>query len=261
MCCYKNLIKFKKKVDFCLRSIVYSYVERKGGDMRKKNKLIPRIMWIPLFLTLACNAIAYNGSRLLTTDRPHYNLSNNLDEQIPFIPWMIIIYLGCYIFWIVNYVIGCRQEKEEAFRFIGADLVAKLVCLVCFLVFPTTNTRPVIEGNSIWDELMRILYRIDAADNLFPSIHCLTSWFCFIAVRGNKNVAGWYKAASLLMALSVCVSTLTTKQHVMIDVIAGVALAEGCYLLADKSGFSKWYMNIVSKMNIKMIGWGESLRE
>lgn len=82
---------------------------------------------------------------------------------------------------------------------------------------------PVIEGSSIWKELMKMLYNVDAADNLFPSIHCLTS--CFIAVRGNDKVPPWYREASLLIAVSICISALTTKQHVLIDLIALVYFA------------------------------------
>lgn len=220
--------------------------------MKRKGQIIPKIMWLPLFLSLICNSIAYYGSRLLTMDRVHYNLSNRFDEQIPFVPWTVAIYLGCYVFWIVNYVIGCRQQKEKAFRFISADFFAKLVCMLCFLIFPTTNTRPIIEGASLWDEWIRLLYRMDAADNLFPSIHCLTSAFCFIAVRENGRVPKWYRGVSFLIAASVCISTLTTKQHVMIDVIAGVMLAEGSYLFVKKSGFSKWYEEVIAKVSIRM---------
>lgn len=220
--------------------------------MKKGNQIIPGNMRIPIFLALACNMAAYYGSRLLTADREHFNLSNRLDDQIPFVPWTIIIYWGCYLFWIMNYIIGCRQDTERAFRFMSADFFAKLVCLMCFLVFPTTNIRPVIEGNSIWEELMRTLYHMDAADNLFPSIHCLTSVFCFIAVRGNKNVAKWYKTTSFLLAAGICVSTLTTRQHVLIDVIAGVALSEVSWWFVKKSGFSRWYMSIILKTDIRL---------
>ena len=216
--------------------------------MKEKRNIIPEIMRIPILLSLACNALAYNGSRLLTTGRVHYNLSGRLDERIPFVPWTVIIYLGCYVFWVVNYIIGCRQDGEKAFRFISADFAAKLVCLLCFLVFPTTNTRPAIEGNSVWDNLMRLVYRLDAADNLFPSIHCLTSWLCFIAVRDNKKIPGWYKTASLLITVSVCISTLTTRQHVWIDVIAGILLAEGSYFFVQKSGFSRRYAKAVCSL-------------
>ena len=167
--------------------------------------------------------------------------------RIPFVPWTVVIYLGCYVFWVINYVIGCRQERDRAFRFISADFAAKLVCLFCYMAFPTTNTRPVIEGSSVWEEIMRLLYRMDAADNLLPSIHCLTSWFCFLAVRKNEKIPVWYKWVSLLIAVSICISTLTTKQHVLIDVFAGVALAELSYLFVEKSGFSRQYKNVMEK--------------
>lgn len=215
--------------------------------MQRKFQIVPKLMWLPLMLSLVCNSIAYYGSRLVTSHRVHYNLSNRFDDYIPFVPWTIVIYLGCYLFWVVNYIMGCRQEREKAFRFMSADVLAKLVCLICFIVFPTTNTRPVIEGNSIWEEGMRLLYHMDAADNLFPSIHCLTSSFCFIAVRENERIPKWYKGASFLMAVSVYISTLTTKQHVLIDVVAGIALSEVSYLFVKKSGFSRWYEAVLSK--------------
>ena len=156
--------------------------------MKKKFTIVPRSMWLPLIFTLTCNSLAYYGTRLVTNQRYHFNLSNSLDDKIPFLPWTVIIYFGCYLFWVVNYILGCRQEQKKAFQFMGADLAAKLVCLICFIVFPTTNVRPVIEGSSLWDQVMVCLYEIDAADNLFPSIHCLTSWFCFISVRENKKI-------------------------------------------------------------------------
>ena len=215
--------------------------------MQKKFEIIPRIMWMPLILTLTLNSITYFGSRQFTSNRYHFDLSNPLDEGIPFVPWTVVIYLGCYVFWVINYVIGCRQERDRAFRFISADFAAKLVCLFCYMAFPTTNTRPVIEGCSVWEELMRLLYRMDAADNLLPSIHCLTSWFCFLAVRKNEKIPLWYKWVSLLIAVSICISTLTTKQHVLIDVFAGVALAEISYLFVEKSGFSRWYGKLMAK--------------
>lgn len=220
--------------------------------MRKKH-IIPEIMWLPLFLSITFNSAVYYGARLLTAKRIHYDFTGVLDEQIPFLSWSVIIYLGCYLFWVVNYIIGCRQDEEKAFRFISADLFAKIICLLCFLICPTTNIRPFVAGDSIWDQLMRLLYRIDAADNLFPSIHCLTSWFCYIAVRKNEKVPQWYKLFSLLTVIGICISTLTTKQHVIPDVIAGVGLAQISYLLVEKSGFSRRYGENMRKIAGKML--------
>ncbi len=216
--------------------------------MRKIREIIPDEMLLPLLAAIACNTVAYFGTRLLTAGRVHYDISCALDGRIPLVSWTVAIYFGSYLFWIVNYVIGARQRRDEAFRLLSADFAAKLVCLICFLVFPTTNVRPDIAGSSVWDSLMRFLYEIDAADNLFPSIHCLTSWFGFIAVRSNEHVPKWYRAISLVTALAICVSTLTTKQHVLVDVFAGVALAEGSYRLVEKSGFSRRYRNIMMRL-------------
>ena len=55
--------------------------------MKRGNQIIPKNMWMPIFLSLACNMIAYYGSRVIMADREHYNLSNCLDEQIPFRSW------------------------------------------------------------------------------------------------------------------------------------------------------------------------------
>ena len=220
--------------------------------MRKTCKImagvIPGYSLFPLTLALFFNTAVYEGARLIAGRWHHYNMESSLDRMLPFWPPAISVYLGCYLFWIVNYVIGCRQEMARAFRFLGADLAAKLVCLLCFLVFPTTNTRPVVEGVDVWAQAMRFLYEMDAADNLFPSIHCLTSTFCYLAVRGNERVPRWYRLTSLVITAAICVSTLTTRQHVLIDVAGGVALAVGSYVFVEKSGFRSWYAGAIEKL-------------
>lgn len=220
--------------------------------MQRIKKVLPVEMWMSLFLVIACNTLTYYGTGLITAGRYHYDLTSWIDEQIPFVPWTLGIYWSCYLFWSINYVIGCRQDTEQAYRFICADLSAKMVCLFCFLLFPTTNERPFVAGDSIWDEGMRLLYRIDAADNLFPSIHCLTSQFCLIAVRDNEKVPGWYCIVSLVMVVSICASTLTTKQHVLPDVAAGIVLAEGSYLFVEKSRMAEKYSFMMKRFTTKL---------
>lgn len=210
---------------------------------------LPRIMILPLLTAFMWNNVVYFGSRFIASDWYHTNAEIFIDDVIPFIPWTVIIYLSCYLFWIVNYIIGCKQEKTLAFRFLAADFFAKTVCLFCFLLFPTTNTRPFVAGEDIWEKMMLWVYEADAADNLFPSIHCLTSWFCYIAVRKNPKINVAYKWFSLLFALAVCVSTLTTKQHVIVDMIGGVFLAESSYYLVNKLNFFDLYEKIVMKIN------------
>ena len=71
---------------------------------------------------------------------------------------------------------------------------------------------------------------MDAADNLFPSIHCLVSWLCYIGIRGNKKstAVDTYNLLYLRYS-SIHIHIDYTKQHVIYDVVAGVALVEVTY--------------------------------
>ena len=97
-------------------------------------------------------------------------------------------------------------------------------------VFLSCFRRP-IPDRRLWqtDSGMIWLYSIDAADNLFPSIHCLVSWFCFLGIRGRQEIPKWYQYLSCVIAVCVFLSTLMTKQHVVWDVAGGVILAQICF--------------------------------
>ncbi|MFR5832103.1 MAG: phosphatidic acid phosphatase, partial [Lachnospiraceae bacterium] len=149
-------------------------------------KIIAKIFspWglVPLIMALLCNFAVYSGCNALTRNWNLHSLAIPLDKQIPLIPWTIVIYFGCYIFWIINYILIYRRSREYAYRFFVADFLSRIVCLVFFLCYPTTLVRPAVEGEGIFYDAIRFLYKIDAPTNLFPSIHCLVSWFCFIGI-------------------------------------------------------------------------------
>lgn len=215
-------------------------------------EIIPEYAFVPLIMEFVLNTLVYGGAKMIAGGWHHYNLETRIDTMIPFVPWTVVIYFGCYIFWIANYILSVRQGKEQAYRFLSADFLAKCICLVFFLLLPTTNTRPEVGEQGIWNMAMRFLYWVDSADNLFPSIHCLTSWLCYIGVRGRKNIPLWYRIFSCLMAVAVFLSTLTTKQHVIVDVAAGVVLAEGCYWIAGHTGLAGRYGRMFGRISEKL---------
>ncbi len=199
----------------------------------KDKKYSLREIIVVLSLTIIWNQLIYNGSKLITKSWHHYDMTTKLDELIPYTPWTITIYFGCYIFWCINYYMSTLQSSEERDRFFCGDALGKLMCLIFFIAIPTTNVRPEITGDlNFWDHCMKFLYLIDSPDNLFPSIHCLASWMCWIGVRKRKDVSTFYKYLSLIAAIAVCISTITTRQHVIADAIAGILLAELGYMLA-----------------------------
>lgn len=187
---------------------------------------IPDYAVKPLILCVIFNFTIYSGTRLFYKHRIFHNLTSYYDNRIPVIPIFVLIYFGSYLFWIVNYILISSINKDHCYRFLIADLLGKLICGIVYIIFPTTNIRPDITTSGVFVDMLRFLYNIDAANNLFPSIHCLVSWYCFTGLRNHKSIPVWYRYFSLFMAIMICISTLTTKQHVMIDVLGGVMLAE-----------------------------------
>lgn len=187
---------------------------------------IPKYSIKPLILCVCFNFTIYLGSRFFYKNRVFHNLTSYCDNRIPVIPIFVLFYFGSYLFWIVNYILISKVNKEHCYRFLMADLLGKLICGIIYINFPTTNIRPDIITPGIFPDILKFLYSIDSADNLFPSIHCLVSWYCFVGLRNCKGIPAWYKCFSLFMAIMICISTLTTKQHVIIDVLGGVMLAE-----------------------------------
>lgn len=193
---------------------------------------IPEYGFLSLIACFLANGIVYWGCQLLMLDKKHHDLTSKLDNQIPFVKEWVIIYVVCYVFWAINYILISREGKEKWFRFAFADLLSRLICGIIFIVFPTTNIRPVISGNDFTSWLMNFIYQIDPALNLFPSIHCLVSWFCFIGIRRSKKIPLWYKVFSCIFAVLVFASTQFTKQHYLIDIVGGVLIAELSYFIA-----------------------------
>ena len=133
---------------------------------------------IPLLSTFLLNDLVYWGGMAIAGNRYHFDLTTNLDRRIPFVPGFVYIYLICYLFWIVNYVLAAGNGKDYFYRYLSADLTARLICFLFFVFFPTTNTRPELVGNSLSVHLLGWLYSIDKPATLLPSIHCMNSWFC-----------------------------------------------------------------------------------
>lgn len=204
--------------------------------MTARNELLKERIFLLLYAS-AFNFLIYNTGRIISENKTHIKLATMLDTKIPFLPWMILVYWGCYLFWIINYYLGVKYE-ESRFQFLTAHYIGEFICFLLFVCFPTTMIRPVVTGTDLFSVLTQITYKIDRPDNLFPSIHCFVSWLCWIGVRGNKYIPIWYRKLSMIFALLVCASTLVVKQHVVADVLAGISLAELSFYCAKEIG--KW---------------------
>ncbi len=217
--------------------------------MIRRPKEIEGYFWLSLILMVIANRLAFLLGRLLAQGRVHYDVTLPIDFAVPFMPWTISIYFGCFIFWFLIYRLAAQLPRENADRFFCANLLGKVISFLFFVCLPTTLIRPELYGTTFWDASMRFLYEIDAPDCLFPSLHCMVSWLCWVGIRGNKQVPLPWRVAALLMAILVCFSTLTTRQHVLPDVAGGILFAELCYWLAGRSAIRSLYTRLIDRLS------------
>jgi membrane-associated phospholipid phosphatase len=132
--------------------------------------------------------------------------------------------------------------------------MTRTICGILFIALPTYNIRPEIINNDIFSELLKFLYHIDSADNLFPSIHCLVSWNCFVGIRGLKYYGKNYKIPAFIIAILVFISTLVTKQHVIVDIISAVVIAELCWYIVNHTNIYKKFGRFFNMVNDGVFG-------
>jgi membrane-associated phospholipid phosphatase len=207
-----------------------------------------RYFAVSLFLMLLSNRIIFPVGHILTLGAHHWNLSLPIDAQIPFIPWTVLIYNGINLWWLFIYWLIAHRNRREADRFFCTQLLAKAVSFLFFIFLPTGITRPELQGDTVWIILLRMLYAADTPDNLFPSIHCVLGWTCWIGIRGKKDIPLSLRISGFLLALAVCVSTLTVRQHVLVDVFAGILLSEICWWLSDFSALRSLYAGLADRI-------------
>jgi len=217
-------------------------------------KVIPRYAFFSVIFCFVFNSLIYTGTQILMKDAKHYDLSTSFDYSVPFVPGWVFIYVVCFAFWAVNYVMITREGYNEWFKFATGDYLSRIICMVFFVFLPTTNVRPEVTGNGIAENIIRFIYFADPATNLFPSIHCLVSWMCYIGIRGRKIIPLWYRIFSCIFAILVFMSTQFTKQHYIADVAAGVVIAEVCVYIGKNT---KVYIKVgqfFDKVNVKVFG-------
>ena len=215
-------------------------------ELKKKlGQIVPRYAALPLLACLALNLLAYYGGRLLTRGRVFHEAACAVDEAIPFFPPAIVVYILAYVFWVVGFIAIARGGRASCFRNLAGEQVGKLLCFVCFLVFPTAMQQPEVTGGGVFCALTRLIYWHDEPNMLFPSIHCMDSWFCFRGAMRTDCLPRWYRVFTLVFALLVFASTVLVKQHVFLDVVGGVAVIELGLLISDRLHAGRIYERLV----------------
>jgi len=189
-------------------------------DVRRRGRAI--VVAYLLFCVL------YLGAPRLAIRDPHLLQPSSVDRAIPFLPWTIALYLSQFLFLFLT--LWLQTDSRRLTRAFIAIAISTVLSCAIFILWPTTLPRPPVR-NAAFDTL----WLFDVPTNCFPSLHtALATIAAFFWPRRKRWLAALWAAA-------IIVSTLTTKQHVAIDVagglvVAGVAIAISASLPARGTG-------------------------
>jgi membrane-associated phospholipid phosphatase len=166
-----------------------------------------------------------------------------LDDRIPIVSIFIIPYVWSYIYWAMGPMAVSKCEKQHFADYMAANLVA-CAAGTLFLVFSPTYMDRIAEGlydvpesPTFFDRLRLFWYSLDGsamAYNLLPSFHCINSTLCYLGVAGRRELPKWFRVYSLVTTLLIYASTVYVKQHYVLDIFAGVALALLAWFLCKR---------------------------
>jgi membrane-associated phospholipid phosphatase len=190
-------------------------------DSRKK------WLWAAIGYALFCAFYLSTGN--LHFRSPALLTPSRIDEAIPFADWTIWIYHSQ--FWFLLLTIHLVKRAENLTRTFYAMALASLSSFCVFLIYPTTIPRNVQAASGLTDKAFQFLYAVDSPTNCFPSLHVALATLAAIAMLGERKSLG---SIAVVWALLISLSTLTTKQHYVIDLIGGLLIARLCRFLAVK---------------------------
>ena len=196
---------------------------------RTLGRWIPCWAAIPLIFTLLFELMTYYVAKLLIAGRPMHTVDLPIDHALPqWYPW-ITVYFGAFVFWGISFILVARRGKTRFASFFCANLTALVICGTIFVAYPTMIERPPLTGSGFWPHAMQFLYDIDTPVNIFPSVHCMASLLCALGLHSDRQLPVGYRIFTWIFALMICASTLLVKQHCVVDVAAGCAIAAGAY--------------------------------
>ena len=153
-----------------------------------------------------------------------------LDDLIPFCKYAVIPYFAWFV-WIpfTLFYLLWKAPREDFWRLCLPLFSGMTIALACYAVLPTAlDLRPYwVPGSDVFAQTVRFLYRTDTSTNVCPSIHCQSSACMAMAFSHSKLAEGkpLRKVLAWAWAALICLSTVFTKQHSIIDVVCGLALA------------------------------------
>jgi len=146
-----------------------------------------------------------------------------LDRLIGFVPQTLPLYLSLWVY--VSLPPALLATRRELYGY-GLSITATCISgLLIFYFWPTVVPAAHIDWSQYPD--MDFLKNMDASGNACPSLHVTTAVFSGIWLHHLLRRFGaplWILIVNSGWCIGIVYSTMATRQHVVLDVLAGLAL-------------------------------------
>jgi membrane-associated phospholipid phosphatase len=172
---------------------------------------------------LQAETAAYLSMNRLGALRRSVPLLTPADRVVPLRPRSLWLYLSFVPFCLA--AIHDVRSIPRMVRMMACLVLATLVSYRSFLRFPSSYPRPdVAVDDPRLAGAWRSLRAIDLPGNTFPSVHAGHAFL--LALMLAPELPEEEAEARILWAILISLSTLTTKQHYLVDIAGGIVVAE-----------------------------------
>jgi membrane-associated phospholipid phosphatase len=169
----------------------------------------------------------YLGSAAVEIRTPRMLGPTAIDRAVPFVAASIWVYLSQFL--LLPWTLATVRDDVTRSRTFYAMLLATLISLPVFVLFPTCVAHPPPPTGGLTGFAWQTLYFGDTPNNAFPSLH--------VALAAIAGVALWQSRRYLIAVVwpgGIMISTLTTRQHISWDVAGGLLVAVLAWILTPR---------------------------
>ena len=156
-----------------------------------------------------------------------------IDYAVPFMPNTVWIYMSEWVYFAAVYI--CCRDILNLNKYFYSFLSLQFVSCLIFWLWPTTYPREFFplpnDLNALTHFAFSTLRQTDTAANCCPSLHVSSVYLSAFMIRDEReSVRGWFPFF-FVWGTAISISTLTAKQHYLIDVVVGFLFAIVFYAL------------------------------
>ncbi len=213
----------------------------------KERHLIPLGVWFVVYMGL------FLYLEVFEPDQVHLIVCG-LDRRIPYLPVFVYPYLSWFPYIIAVSFLAVRNLTGPEYRKAVLILITGMnLFLLISYVWPTgldLREGIVYDTTALSGRLVQLVQTVDTPKSVFPSMHVYVTLVLQDTLEmQRKRLPAVFLWTGRAFAAAIILSTMFTKQHSVLDVLAAVllfaALTGAWYMVGERLGAGKTYETVL----------------